>query len=210
MRFDRFKNPGACAAPEEARYAVHGVAVVKMPDGDYLAATDGRVLSLVKAELEGDDDPMAGPADRARSAHAYPPEAFDAARKAAKSARAQQARVTLNGTARVVDANGATVEHKASDTRFPDVLGVVPKGKPRAVLCVNAAYLAQLQEALGATAVRLEFHGEGTDKNPLDDAMPFVVRPIYLPQKDARGKVKSGPTAVDDGSFGVLMPISAS
>jgi len=66
MKFDKSKDPAACAAKDATRYAVHGVAIVEKGDATYLAATDGRMLSLVRAYAEDGDD-MPAILDRAAS-----------------------------------------------------------------------------------------------------------------------------------------------
>ena len=188
MKFDKSKDPAACAAKDATRYAVHGVAIVEKGDATYLAATDGRMLSLVRAYPEDGDD-MPAILGQGRI---YPPAAFAAARKGAK--RKADATLTLNGAA-WVQADGASTEFARVDGTFPDVLAAVPKGKAKQTLCLNAEYLARLQKALGANAVAIEIH-ELEPSGAIDAAFPLTIRPIYL----------EGP-GTDDGSFGVLMPI---
>lgn len=178
MKFDRHKDPAAMAAKSATRYAIQGVAVVQRDGGAFLAATDGRALSLVRAQLDDGDTPDG----------VYPVAAFAAARKAAR--KRPEAAVALNGCARV-EGDGAATEFAKVDGTFPDVngYGVIPAGKPQRVLRLDAEYLARLQKALGADGVAIELHDDDRDR------MPMVIRPIYT----------DGGT--DDGSFGVLMPI---
>ena len=83
MKFDKAKDPAACAAKSPTRYAVQGVAVVEKGDATFLAATDGRSLSMVRAyPQDGDDMPSA-----LGNGRIYPPAAFAAARKACKRCR---------------------------------------------------------------------------------------------------------------------------
>ena len=188
MRFDRAKDPAACAAKEQTRYAVQGVAIVEKGDATYLAATDGRMLSLVRAYPEDGDDT----ASALGNGRVYPTAAFAAARKAAK--RSTDAAVTLNGSA-YVQGDGATTEYAIVDGVFPDALGVVPRGPAVQVVRLNAAMLARLQKALGADGVEIHVH-ELDAAGKVDPSFPLTIRPVYL-----------GGGGTDDGSFGVLMPI---
>lgn len=178
MKFDRHKDPAAMAAKSASRYAIQGVAVVQRDGGAFLTATDGRALSLIRAQIDDDDTPDG----------VYPVAAFAAARKAAK--KRPDAALRLNGSARV-EADGAATEFAKVDGSFPDVngYGVVPTGKPDRTLRLDAECLARLQKALGADGVAIEMRDDDRDR------MPLVIRPIYT----------DGGT--DDGSFGVLMPI---
>lgn len=188
MKFDKAKDPAACAAKEATRYAVQGVAIVEKGDATFLAATDGRCLSLVRCYPEDGDD-MPAILGQGRI---YPPAAFAAARKGAK--RKADARLTLNGAA-WVQTDGASTEYARVDGTFPDALAVVPKGKAVQTLCLNAEYLARMQKALGANGVAIEIH-ELTPTGEVDPAFPVTVRPLYM----------DGP-GTEDGSFGILMPI---
>ena len=181
MRFDPMKNPAACAAKETTRYAVDGVGVVKDKSGKtWLASTDGRALLLVAGDAgEGDSD---------NPGVAWPAEVFDRARKA--TPRGSLALLALNEKARLPDPEAPEFPPLAQ--RFPQVDSVIPEGKPEHVLQFDATYLATMQKALGAVAIRIESHG---------DEKPARIVPIYVAQ---RGKRK----VTDDGSFGVLMPIS--
>lgn len=196
MRFDKAKDPAACAAKEETRYAVHGVAIVRKGDETYLAATDGRSLSMVRAfPDEGDDAPADGAVGGV-----YPPAAFAAARKACK--RAPEASLSLNGAARVT-ADGAVTEYAKLANRFPDVLGVVPKAKPVQVLRLNAEYLARLQKAFGANAVEIQMHAL-EPSGAVEASLPLTIKPLYVGTDSGATRWACG---TDDGSFGVVMPI---
>lgn len=188
MRFDKQKDPAACAAKESTRYAVQGVAMIQKGDAIYLAATDGRMLSMVRAYPEDGDDVASG----IGIGRVYPPAAFAAARKAAK--RKADATVTLNGAA-YVQSDGASTEFAKVDGTFPDALEAIPKGQAVQTLCVNAEYLARLQKALGANGVEIRVHAID-NSGQVDPSVPLTIRPIYL---DGQG--------TDDGSFGILMPI---
>jgi hypothetical protein len=189
MRFDRAKDPAACAAKESTRYAVQGVAIVENGDATYLAATDGRMLSLVRAYPEDGDDV----ASALGNGRVYPTAAFAAAKKAAK--RRTDAAVTLNGSA-YVEGDGASTEYARVDGAFPDVFGVVPKAPAVHVLRLNAEMLARLQKSLGGNAVEIHVHGTDPATGALAHDLPLTIRPVYL----------DGP-GTEDGSFGVLMPI---
>ena len=188
MKFDKAKDPAACAAKEATRYAVQGIAIVQKGDATFLAATDGRSLSLVRAYPEDGDD-MPAILGQGRI---YPPAAFAAARKACK--RRPDASLTLNGAA-WVQGDGASTEFARVDGTFPDVFEAIPKTKPVQTLYVNAEYLARLQKAMGANGVAIEVHALDS-AGQVDPCMPFTVRPLYM----------DGP-GVDDGSFGLVMPI---
>ena len=177
MRFDKHKDPAAMAAKEASRYAIQGVAVVHRDGGAFLAATDGKALTLVRATLDDTDTPNG----------VYPVAAFAAARKASK--RKPDATVGLNGTA-AVEADGARTEYAKVDGTFPELAGVIPTGKPERVLRLNADYLARIQKALGANAVEIRMHDDDRDR------LPLTIIPIYT----------EGP-GVADGSFGLLMSI---
>ena len=188
MKFDKAKDPAACAAKVSTRYAVHGVAVVRKDDATFLASTDGRALAMVRAYPEDGDDAPASSSDAV-----YPCPAFTAARKACK--RKAEASLVLNGSAVVATDEGTRTEFAKIPERFPDVLGVLPKAKPVHVLRLNADFLARLQKGFGANAVAIEVHALD-DKGQLAHDLPLTIRPLYM----------DGP-GTDDGSFGVLMPI---
>jgi DNA polymerase III sliding clamp (beta) subunit (PCNA family) len=160
VRFDKLKDPAALAAKDPSRYAIQGVAVVHRDGGAFLAATDGRALTLVRATLDDTDTPNG----------VYPVAAFAAARKGAT--RKPDATVSLNGTARV-ETDGAATDFAKVDGTFPDLQGVVPTGEPERVLRLNADYLARIQRALGADAVEIRMHDDNRDR------LPLVIVPIY-------------------------------
>jgi DNA polymerase III sliding clamp (beta) subunit (PCNA family) len=176
MRFDKHKDPGALAAKAGTRYAINGVAIVQRDGGTYIAATDGRALTLVRAYTDEGDAPHG----------IYPVAAFTAARKAAR--RRADATLAINGSARI-EADGAATDYAKVDGTFPDLAGVVPTSKPERVLRLDAEYLARIQRALGADGVEIRMHDDDRDR------MPLTIVPIYT----------TG--GVNDGSFGVLMPI---
>jgi len=161
MKFDKAKDPAACVAKERTRYAIQGVAVVERDGGTFLAATDGRAMTLVRAYPDEGDTPDG----------VYAVAAFAAARKASK--RKIDACLTLNGSARV-ESDGAATEFAKVAGTFPDLQGVVPTGKPERVLRLDAEYLARIQKALGADAVEVRMFDDDRDR------MPLVIVPIYL------------------------------
>lgn len=185
MRFDKRKDPAVAAAKECSRYAVHGVAVVTEGDRTFLAATDGRCLTLVRAHGEEGDDAVAG--------SIYPVAAIAAARKAAR--RQAEATLTLNGSA-FVQADGVRTEFAKIDARFPDVHGIVPQAPPVGILRLNAELLAKIQRALGAQAVEIQAHAMAENGREVDPALPLTIVPIY----------QSG-DGEEDGSRGYLMPV---
>lgn len=186
MRFDKRRDPAAVATKEGGRHAVNGVAIVRQGDRTFLAATDGRCLTLVRAfEQEGDDGASGG--------GVYPPAAIAAARKAAR--RATDAQLTLNGAAYVV-ADGVRSEFAKVDSPFPDVDGIAPTAPPIGILRLDAELLARIQRALGATAVEIRVHAMAADGREVDPSVPLSIVPVSL-----------GGAAEDDGSRGYLMPV---
>lgn len=185
MMFDRHKNPALCASKTDTRYAITGVALVQHGDRYYLAATDGRKASLIRAEREENDEiePAATPV--------YHPGAFVAARKSVGRGK-HEASVHLNGRATVVTADGSSrTEFAQLDSRFPDVFACMPTGEPKLRVSLNAEYLAELAKAMGTENVTLSFYGETGDQ------LPLRVDPLLIES-----------AAVADGSFGILMPIN--
>jgi len=177
MRFDRSKDPAACA--EETKYTPAGVRVIKHDGKHYLAATDGRRMSFVACTPDPEDS----------GDNVWPVAVIAAARKAAPTKPFTEAKFAVNGNATVTNKDGSRSEWSPLERgRFPDPNDVIPKGKPAYTVTLNAAYLAEIQAALGVDAVTIEFHGNE----------PMAIRPRPL----GRGS--------DDGSFAVLMPIGAS
>ena len=159
MRFDKSKDPAACVAKEPSRYAVQGVAVIAKDDATFLAATDGRCLTMVRAYPEDGDDS----ANASGTGRIYPPVAFAAARKAAKR-KASEAALVLNGAA-YVQADGAVSEVCQGRRHVPGRARMPPTGKPRQVLCLNAEFLARMQRRSGRTVSRLPFTSSTTTGN---------------------------------------------
>lgn len=182
MKFSKLTHPALCAADEQTRYGINGVACVTGPDGKlYLTATDGHIASLIVATPEDCDhvDPNA----------IYPTEPFRIALK--NTMRSQgEASVQLNGKAVVKTKGGGITEHQAITNQiFPDVWGCIPKNEnAQAVLRLNAVNLARLARALGTESVELTVHDS--------EGLPIRVTPIL-------GE------APNDGSFGIIMPIAA-
>jgi DNA polymerase III sliding clamp (beta) subunit (PCNA family) len=186
MRFDKQKDPAAVATKEGGRYAVNGVAIIKEGDGTFLAATDGRCLTLVRAfEEDGDDSASSG-------GRIYPAAAFVAARKAAK--RKPEAQLTLNGAAFVV-ADGVRTEFARVDGVFPDVRDIVPKAVAVGILRLDAELLARIQRALGSTAVEIRVHAMAADGREVEPSVPLTIVPVHIGGGE------------EDGSRGYLMPV---
>jgi hypothetical protein len=187
MKFDRHKHPALCASKIETRYSIDGVALLQHGDRYYLAATDGRKCSLIRAEREEHDEiePAKVPV--------YHSGAFTAARKAAGRGK-PDACVHLNGRAVVTSADGSSrMEFAQLDARFPDVFGCVPAGDPSFCVSLNAEYLAELAKALGTDNVTLSFF----QVDGRQDRLPIRVEPLPL-----------GSASTVDGSFGILMPVA--
>ncbi|HEX5051048.1 MAG TPA: hypothetical protein VFZ65_04690 [Planctomycetota bacterium] len=183
MKFDKRRDPAACAAKDASRYAVTGVAVVTQGDHTFLAATDGKCLTLVRAHSEEGDD-VGG---------IYPVAAFAAARKAAK--RKDDATLALNGAASI-EADGVRTEFAKVDGTFPDVWSIVPKAPTVGVLRIDAELLARIQKAMGASAVEIRVHAMAANGCEVDPSLPLTIAPAAT-----KGTVD------DDGSRGFLMPI---
>lgn len=190
MRFDKLKDPTLLAARVASRYAAQGVAIVEQGERTFLAATDGRCLTLVRAYPEDGDDTSSA----VGNGRVYPVAAFAAARKAAK--RKADASLTLNGAAFVNGADGSHAEFPKLDGAFPDVWAVVPKGEPVGVLRIDAELLARVQKALGASAVEIRVHAMEANGREVDPSLPLTIVPVYI---DGAGE--------EDGSRGFLMPV---
>lgn len=196
MRFDKHKDPTLCVASEASRYARQDVGVIRDGEQTFLAATDGRALTLIAGTLEDGDEVDA------KDAPTFPAEAFRLARKSAPRV-ASTARVSVNGKARVVREGGGTTEFPRIETRFPDAMGVVPKCEAEHVLCLDAQLLARIQKSLGASGVELRL------RDLKGASMPIEVRPIYIGDlSTGKRRKRNVPTPIADGSFGLLMPIS--
>jgi hypothetical protein len=177
MRFDRKKDPAACAAKAGSRYAVTGVAVVEYRGRPWLAATDGHALTMIHVDPE--DDPVV-------PVRVYPTEAFKAARTN------YVARLELNGSAKVAVGEGVA-DFPRCDDRFPDVAGVIIGDEPAQSIVLDAETLARMQKAFGADAVKLSFY---TDDKGRIDTSPMRVEPV---KGKGKGEI--------DGSFGMMMPV---
>jgi hypothetical protein len=92
---------------------------------------------------------------------------------------------TLNEGATVTAPDGTCTTFPLLDKRFPDVEGIVPKGKPEGTATFDAELLVALQRGLGAKAITIEYHG---------DACPARIVPVF----------EAG--TAGDASFGVVMP----
>jgi DNA polymerase III sliding clamp (beta) subunit (PCNA family) len=185
VRFDKRKNPAAVAAKESGRYALTGVAIVREGAQTFLAATDGRCLTFVRAFEEDGDDASGG--------GIYPAAAVAAARRAAR--RRPEAQLTLNGAAFVV-ADGVRTEFARVDGVFPDARGIVPSSAPVGIVRLDAELLARIQRALGASAVEIRAHAMADDGRHVDSGVPLSIVPVYF---DGAGE--------EDGSRGYLMPV---
>ena len=183
MRYPKTCDPTICAAAEVTRYAIRGVAVVQHDGKTFLAATDGRKLSMVLATPEGDD----------HASGIYPVDAFVAAKR--KTFRkTPEVSLSLNGKA-VVRSTDSTQEFPAMEGRFLDVANVIPTREPVLFrFSLNAEFLAQLAKATGSECggVELTIRDFGDGK---PDSGPIEVRPIVAGQ------------TVDNASFGIIMPI---
>lgn len=200
MKFDRKKDPTVCVAREASRY-VTGVGVVKHDAKHYLAATDGRCLSMVACELDDGDAPS-WQKNGSGVAVTYPLEAFQAARKVKGPVA-----MSLNGKLTLRTMEGTASEYQAIDCRFPDVMSVVPKtSKANPSICLSVDLLRNIADALCADTVKITFghNGEGG----IDDTVPMLVEPVYGIGENRNRKASKLPDV--DGSFGVLMPISSS
>ena len=179
MRYQKTARPEACVSKEVTRYSPNGVGVVEHGGNVYLAATDGRCATMVRAYPDDGDHGYAG--------QVYPAAAFVAARKAT-TRHATESTVRLNGSA-VVKTGESTAEFARVEAVFPDVVACIPKNNVSRIT-INAELLAKMQEAFGSGAVTLDIG---------DECTPILVRPVVLE--------KGGYVPTADGSQGVLMPI---
>lgn len=185
VSFDRKKDPTACVATDGSRYSMLGVAVVERNQRHYLAATDGRTLSMIAATI---DPPTATvPKDP------FPTGPFGVARKAFKFR--PQAAVDLNGSVTARTEDGGAVSAQAYAMTFPDVNGVVPE--PRSddvVIGVDVDLLANIVKALGTSFLELRIRRKDSDSQPIQvSAIDLKAAQKRLPERD--------------GSFAVIMPI---
>ena len=179
MRYQKTARPEVCVSKEVTRYSPNGVGVIEHGGNVYLAATDGRCATMIRAYPEAGDQGYAG--------QVYPAAAFVAARKAT-SRGTDESTVRLNGSA-VVKSGESTTDFPRVESTFPEVFACVPKGNATRIT-INAELLAKMQEAFGSGAVTLDIG---------DECTPILVRPVVVE--------KGGYVPTADGSQGVLMPI---
>lgn len=153
VTFDKAKDPSRCTGSGD-RYSIDGCSVVEHRGKHYIAATDGKMLSMVACEV--DPRQLANRLLASRSE---------------RLRRIDAARMMLNGTAKVIS-GGAMQEWQPIADRFPDVCAVVNDAQKDAgktvTVSLNAELLADLQKALGAGAVTLRI--------PVDNkSTPIVV-----------------------------------
>lgn len=188
VSFDPKSNPAACAAKKEGHYRkVDNVVQLVMHKGNpYLAATDGRALSMVRCETVGIDSPENVRLER---------QSIEFGAKAAKSAKTD-CRIVIED--RKINAMGLTTERldTTQDGQFPDVCSVIPESHKRNLrVALNVKLLAQLAKGIGADAIELEF-----DPEQFKDGR-------YLAGILATAAV-AVKNATETRSFGVIMPLS--
>lgn len=200
MLFDKTKDPAACCPkPKDSnRYSVTGVLAIQKGDKTYLAATDGKVLSLIRTQATVETEQLLGDDKRG----IVPPEAIAAARKATPKTVAE---TCVNVDTLASGSDRAMVREKGGaeqswpclqDTRFPDVFAVIPDKPVKARIALDTKLLAKLAKSFGTETIVLELHEIKTDKT--ESSLPVTIRPLFLVHK-GQG---------DDGSFGVMMPVS--
>ena len=189
--FDKSRKPTECCSNEATRYAIQGPALVTHNGSDYLAATDGRVLSMVTAQVEGD---VAGNLTGGGNAVAMARETIKEAGKGGSKGRA---------IVRVAEGKATAGEMTMPlvETKFPDGDGVLhDRSKADEVrITLNASLLAKLAKGLGAEAVTL--HVKATER-ALDGVTIDAGGPIFVEVATVKG---NGST---DGSFGAIMPLT--
>jgi hypothetical protein len=174
--FDRAYKVHLAAAKDPGRYARQDVRI----DGGRLIATDGRILAVVPASIEG-------------TAPAYLPAAAVEAATKGKAPKGDdgQARIALNGTGATVLTKAGRVEHDyPAGGEFPRWEAVVPRDEPAFRIAFNPELLARLVGAIGAgEAVVFEFRAPDR---------PIVLRPSG--KSEAFGVLM--PITIDDGGKG--------
>ena len=177
-------KPEVCIAPGQSRYALHYLSLrcksERFPGKGELAATDGCKLIVLPVEVEPHDTDGFITAD-----------ALKAARKAGRATRRHGGivRIVANGSQAVYDrpaedypeaeANSkppAVTMPRPTDGEFPKLDAVIPSpfdDEKRTTVGLNAEFLAELQEALGASSVILSFARR--DDGTIDPACPILV-----------------------------------
>lgn len=160
MQYDRTLDPALCVSKEASRYTTNGVGVIDHKGTVYLAATDGRMASLIL--------PTTVDSDEVGTVHQA--DAFRHARKQSKG----QAPVVLRLNGKAVATDGTEFQALETD-RFPDVSTVIPKEAPIAKIILDPARLLKLAKAIGCKdGVTIEIHDwDGKDGNPVT---PYVIR----------------------------------
>ena len=187
MRFDRHKDPTACADAVSTRYGKASLAILTRGETKFLAATNGKCLSLI--EVTPDERDELGP-DRAQL---LPRDAIEAARRMARAARMTDATLNVNGD---VKPPGGQSFPLVTDERFPHALEVVPKSPAAMCIRLDAAELARCIKALGAGYVELHVHDVDHSGRVPEPCGPLTVRAATC-------------KGTADSSFCVIMPVSA-
>lgn len=173
MIFNKKFKPDLIAG-DEIRRALHGVHF----DGSFLTATNGRMLVRVPAKRDEADVAGTIPLHVFKSAVKWTPKS---AENVSLLATGEHWRIGETQADFFLD-NTAIIPRSAINDpkeKFPDVSAVLAMTEippeSRMVVCLNAAMLADLQEAFGAEGVRLEFNAN----NPTG---AFRVTPLNGPE----------------------------
>lgn len=129
------QHAGACAAKDSARYCITSTLAYSSADGQlYLAATDGRCLSVLPVESSGAlPKPTLLPSD------------------ALKAPSSKPAEIIVNGEVRVTKGKTQSV-HKlpGQEGLFPPIGQVVPDERPYRAITFDATLLARIASAVSS------------------------------------------------------------
>lgn len=171
MKYDRSKNPAEFATP---KYVFPEVGLDSVNGLPYLFSTDGRAAILVEVEAE--------PYEIETLFHrTIPAPVFDRARSNLS------APLTVEGDAVTVGPMSYRTSERGPIPSISNLLRDLTKSDQ--LQGFDAALMARIQKALGASGVLIQFHG------PRE---PIIVHGVY--GKKSRGR--------DDSSFGLLMPFA--
>ena len=207
----RFARLADCAAPEERRYGLAGVALVAGPHQPHAMATDGRIGARVPVEIEQNDEaraqgwtlPVIVPVHAWRHAFAKLPRG----RARPEMVRIQVVRRSLASPwcwiAR--DGAGSILSGDCLDYRFPDLASVlaITERSPARFVCLDAGHLSRLASGLG-----LDASNETAPALVFTDSGPKVWGPVLVVQEGEGEKIAKGGTVPT--LCGAIMPRAAS
>jgi DNA polymerase III sliding clamp (beta) subunit (PCNA family) len=173
------------AAVENARYALTGVRVEKLPDGYACVATDGRVMAMVRGTSDSPDEFPAGSAAEADigegSEVVIPTKSWTEAFKGIPRRTFKD--ILRNVYVQLGDKNSLltttdleerrTIEARNVDGRYPPYKEVFPKGPAKAVITVDPRLMIKV---LTAAMDFCDEEQRGVDLEIFSDSVPMIVR----------------------------------